>query len=160
MMEKPSHERVLVEVQHVAGAFAKFSKCPECGGAMNLDLNTICIATSIFIRCHNPDCEFIAYTPGQCTKTTMHKGDNNERMTDYALNVLYVLGFISMGDAHTEAGRLLGLCGLPNDTTMKSRSFTMIEERIGLFIRELWQQGNYRQPYRRSPFVNGSRQQP
>jgi hypothetical protein len=42
-----------------------------------------------------------------------------------------------MGDAHSEAGRLLGLCGLLNDTTMKSRSFTMIEERIGPFVREL-----------------------
>jgi hypothetical protein len=66
----------------------------------------------------------------------MH-ADGYERMTDRALNVLYVLGFISMGDAHTEAGRLLGLCGLPNDTTMKSRSFSMIEERLGPFIRSL-----------------------
>jgi hypothetical protein len=68
----------------------------------------------------------------------MHEGsDNFEWMTDYALNVLYVIGFISMGDAHTEAGRLLGLCGLPNDTTMTGRSFSMIEERVGPFIRGL-----------------------
>jgi hypothetical protein len=42
-----------------------------------------------------------------------------------------------MGDAHREAARLLGLCGLPNDTTIKSRSFSMIEDRIGSFIRSL-----------------------
>jgi hypothetical protein len=60
-----------------------------------------------------------------------------EKMTDYALNVLYVLGFISVGDAHTEAGRLLGLLGLPNDTTMMNRSFGIIEERLGPFIQEL-----------------------
>jgi hypothetical protein len=65
------------------------------------------------------------------------KYSSYERMTDYAINVLYVLGFISVGDGATEAGRLLGLMGLPNDTTMMNRSFGMIEERIGVFVREL-----------------------
>jgi hypothetical protein len=36
-----------------------------------------------------------------------------------------------------EAGRLLGLLGLPNDTTMGTRSFGIIEERIAVIIREL-----------------------
>ena len=58
-------------------------------------------------------------------------------MTDYTLNVLYVIGFISIGDSHMEAGSLLSLCGLPNDTTMDSTSFTIIKERIGPFICEL-----------------------
>jgi hypothetical protein len=40
-------------------------------------------------------------------------------------------------DGCTEAGRLLGLLGLPNDTTMESRSFTIIEERIGPAIRNI-----------------------
>jgi hypothetical protein len=63
--------------------------------------------------------------------------DNYERSTDFAINVLYVLGFISMGDAHSEAARLLGLLGLPNDTTMETRSFTIIEERVGPFVRKV-----------------------
>jgi hypothetical protein len=67
----------------------------------------------------------------------MHDGgDNYERMTDFAVNVLYVLGCISVGDGHTEAGRMLGLLGLPNDSTMMNRSFGMIEDRIGPFIRK------------------------
>jgi hypothetical protein len=82
----------------------------------------------------------MSYSPGQCAKTTMHDDDGYERMTDQALNVLYVLGFITMEDGHTEAARLLGFCGLPNDTTMKSRSFSMIEERIGPYIRDLGQE--------------------
>jgi uncharacterized protein with PIN domain len=135
--EKPMHERVMLEVKHIELAFEKFSKCPECGKGLVLQLNTVCIATAMSIHCNDPECDFIAYSPGYCAKTTMHGGDGYERMTDHALNVLYVLGFISMGDAHTEAARLLGLCGLPNDTTMKSRSFSMIEERIGPFIRTL-----------------------
>jgi hypothetical protein len=62
----------------------------------------------------------MSYSPGQCAKTTIHDDDGYERIMDQALNVLYVLGFITMGDGHTEAARLLGFCGLPNDTTMKS----------------------------------------
>ena len=42
-----------------------------------------------------------------------------------------------MGDAHSEAGRLLGFLGLPNDTTMMNRSFGIVEERVGPFIGEL-----------------------
>jgi hypothetical protein len=53
-----------------------------------------------------------------------------ERSTDYAVNVLYVLGFISSGDGGCEAAQVLGMHGLPNDTTMESRSFVTIEERI------------------------------
>ena len=46
--------------------------------------------------------------------------------------MLYVLGC-----AHSEAGRLLGLLRLPNDTTMMIQSLGRMEERIGSFIREL-----------------------
>ena len=42
-----------------------------------------------------------------------------------------------MGDVHSEAGRLLGFLGLPNDTTMMNQLFGMIEERIGPFIQGL-----------------------
>lgn len=36
-----------------------------------------------------------------------------------------------------EAARLLGLLGLPHDTTMESRSFTIIEERISPYKQKL-----------------------
>jgi hypothetical protein len=58
-------------------------------------------------------------------------------MTDYLVNVLYVLGFIWVGDGSTEAGRQLGLLRLPNDTTMMNQSFGISEERLGRFVREL-----------------------
>jgi hypothetical protein len=62
---------------------------------------------------------------------------HRERNTDAAINILYVLGFMSVGDGCTEAGRMLGLLGLPNQTTMESRSFTAIEERISPYIQQL-----------------------
>jgi len=44
---------------------------------------------------------------------------------------------ICNGDGCTEAARMLGLMGLPNDTTMDGRSFHIIEERIGPLMRQL-----------------------
>jgi hypothetical protein len=89
--------------------------------------------------CNNGDCTYQSNLD-RPSPTTMHDNDkynSYERMTDYAANVLYVLGFISVGDGATEAGRLLGLMGLPNDTTMMNRSFGMIEETVGRFAREM-----------------------
>ena len=60
-----------------------------------------------------------------------------KRTTNYAINVLYVLGFMASGDGGTEAERLLGFLGLPNSTTMDSRSFPEIEKRIAPMIVEL-----------------------
>ena len=86
----------------------------------------------------NEDCGYLFYAD-QPTPTTIHleRNDNFERSTDYAINVLYVLGFIAVGDGCTEAARTLGLLGLPNDTTMESRSFTIIEERLYPLLHEI-----------------------
>jgi hypothetical protein len=50
---------------------------------------------------------------------------------------LFVVGFLSVGDGGTEAARLLGLLGLSNSMTMKTRSFTIIEEQIGSAIHKV-----------------------
>ena len=51
--------------------------------------------------------------------------------------MVYVLSFLSRGGGPTEAGKVLGMLGLPNDTTMEAKSFTAIEERINKYIVEL-----------------------
>jgi hypothetical protein len=79
-------------------------------------------------------CGFIHYSDPRAL-VNINSKDNRERSTDYAINVLYVVGFLSVGDRGTEAARLLGLLGLANSTTMKTRSFTIIEERISPSIR-------------------------
>jgi hypothetical protein len=43
----------------------------------------------------------------------------HKRLFDYAVNVLYVLGFLSVGDGASEAQRLLGLLDLPNLASME-----------------------------------------
>ena len=60
----------------------------------------------------------------------VENNDNRERNSDYAVNALFVLGFIASGDGGTEAARLNGLLGLPNSTHMDTRSFGGIEKEM------------------------------
>ena len=53
------------------------------------------------------------------------------RNSDFAVNILYVLSFLSEGNGGTEAAHLLGLLGLPNSTTMDGSSFGSVECQIG-----------------------------
>jgi hypothetical protein len=137
---KAENTRVLIEVAQLEKVFDQLG-CPNCGEPLKMSVQTVCVATSIGMECTSQECTYL-FHPQQPVATTIHgteddKDDNYERSTDYAVNVLYVLGFLSMGDGPTEAGRLLGLLGLPNDTTMESRSFGIIEERVAYMIREL-----------------------
>jgi hypothetical protein len=135
--KKPPHTRVIVEVNQLEQLMAQFA-CKKCGSALDLGLRTVCLATNVSFSCGNEDCDFTFESdPPASTEVHAVDNDNFERSTDYAINVLWVLGFISMGDGSVEAGRLLGVLGLPNDTTMESRSFAIIEQRIGPKIREL-----------------------
>jgi hypothetical protein len=134
---KPSNSRVILEVDHIQEVFDKLG-CPKRGGPIKPLLKTVCISSRIGFECLNERCD-VSHEGVKPSATTMHAelDDNFERSTDYAINVLYVLGFVSVGDGCTEAARLLGVLGLPNDTTMESRSFTIIEERLVPVIGEL-----------------------
>jgi hypothetical protein len=136
-VQKPSPTRVILEVAHLKKAFANYP-CPKCMEPLEFKVRTVCIASNIELICNNNECSYVCDFERPCP-TTIHVDErcNYERMTDYAINVLYVLGFISVGDGPTEAGRILGLMGLPNDTTMMNRSFGIIEGRVGRFVREL-----------------------
>jgi hypothetical protein len=120
-------------------AFESNARCKECNreGTLSMTVKTVCLASSLVISCTNRACGYIFHAKPAAQASVAVKRDNRERSTDYAINVLYVLGLIGSGDGCTEAGRLLGLLGLPNDTTMESRSFTIIEERIGPAIRNV-----------------------
>ena len=134
---KPTHMRAILEVSQLEQAFQTFP-CPDHGDYLELKLHTTCIASYIQLVCNNNECNYILNFNKLCT-TSMHVDDKEdyERMMEYAINVLYVLGFISMGDRHTEAGRLLGLLGLPNNMTMMNCSFGMIEEQVTKYLQEL-----------------------
>jgi hypothetical protein len=133
---KPPASRVIVEVESLKSTMEGNCRCKKCYKSVDVSLRTVCLATSIMITCKDVNCGFIYYSdpPAQ---VAIESPDNRERSTDYAINSLYVLGFLSCGDGCTEAARLLGMLGLPNDTTMESRSFTIIEDRISSKIQDV-----------------------
>ena len=105
---------MIVESAALKATLQKFAKCELCNSAVSAKLRMCCLATKIVLECHDPDCECDFHSdPPAGTKIHEGKGDNFERTTDYALNVLFVTGMISCGDGSTEASRLLGLLGLP-----------------------------------------------
>jgi hypothetical protein len=111
---KPPNTRVVIEVDQLA-KFCDNFHCLLCGEGIELNVRTICLASTWSVSCKDEACNFVLHSPGPAA-TTIHVADNDnfERSSDYAVNVLYVLGFISMGDGCSEAARLLGLLGLPN----------------------------------------------
>jgi hypothetical protein len=81
-------------------------------------LSTLCLASTVSLDCSNEICGYTHDSGTGTLEATIGIQDHRkgDRSTDYAINVLWVLGFISVGDGCTEAARLLGLLGLPNDT--------------------------------------------
>ena len=116
-------------------------KCPKCDSGTAVLFPTICIvATGMRLECKNKQlCTYAALSPPSQAEHVLvdNEGGSRTRNSDYALNVLFVLSFISSGDGGMEASRLCGLLGHPNNTTMQSRSFGNIEEQMSKAIQDL-----------------------
>jgi hypothetical protein len=134
--KKPFPSRIIIETNALTDMIENIAQCSVCAGPVQVEYNTICIATSIMVTCKDAVCGYVYHS---IPPAIANIGDskNRERNTDYALNIQYVLGFLTSGDGGVEAARLLGLMGLPNDTTMETRSFPTIEERISPFMQQL-----------------------
>jgi hypothetical protein len=128
---KPSATRAILEVDGLMETLKKHCRCPDCNGPLKPSMKSIALASRlILVTCENPECCYVCNSKAPM-EATIGSEDlrSRDRTTDYAINVLYVLGFISMGDGCTEGARLLALLGLPNAYTMESRTFTIIEAR-------------------------------
>lgn len=137
---RPPHTRVIIEVNPVTSMLEKYLRCPKCQAALAVTFPTTCLASGCRLKCQNEmDCDFVVVEAPIGSEVPLSDDAGSAlitRNTDYALNVLYVIGFISSGDGGTEAARLLGLLGLPNSTTMQSRSFGNIEKQLSPVIQE------------------------
>ena len=139
--ENMTHTRVILETQPLKEQIERFMYCPKCRWPVKATFPTTCIASHCRIECTNYNaCHWFDKTP--IAGTDIDLGENAgspliERNSDYAINVLYVLGFMCSGDGGKEAERLLGLLGLPNATTMEKRSFGTITEQISPTILQL-----------------------
>jgi hypothetical protein len=138
---KPPNTLAILEVAGLLETLTTHCRCPCCDAAMKPRIATLCLSSTVILDCFNEICGYVHESP-DTAKAKVGRQEvarpSRNRSTDYAINILWVLGFISIGDGCSEAaGRLLGLLGLPNDTTMESRSFTIIEERISPYIHRL-----------------------
>ena len=138
--EKPATKRAILEVDSLNKLFEKHCVCPVCKKKLTLSVDSVCLASSLSAVCGTRGCGYVAHgdPPAQASiRVRNFAFDRRERNTDFAINIIYALGIISVGDGSVEAGRLCGLLSLPRDTSMERRSFPIIEERIGPAIREL-----------------------
>ena len=125
--------RIIVECKQVKNMLEKHVFCPLCKGPVIASLPTCCLATSIRIQCTNELCTFVDVERPSFTDFELPHDAGSpliERVTDSAINILFVLSFICSGDGGTKAGRLCGLLGLPKSTSMKESSFGDIEKSI------------------------------
>jgi hypothetical protein len=104
----------------------------ECDGPVEATIKTdnLYCASRVILTCKTADCGFVFSVASPTTASLQDEEDDHEQTTDYAINIMYITGFLSVGDGGTEAARILGMLSLPNDTTMETRSFHTIEERI------------------------------
>ena len=138
--KKPPSSRVIVDVDaFIATLETHLSPCPQCGARLEVTFPTVCLASSCRLTCPNygpeddAECKFIVTTVPESAGLPLLDDAGSQKIvrnTDHAVNILFVLAFIASGDGGTEAARLLGLLGLPNCTTMQSRSFGSIEATI------------------------------
>lgn len=135
---KPPSSNIIIGVKALTETLGTNCICQQCHGPVDVTIKTICLASRIIITCKDEECGFVFDSPPpDRANLDNNKDDERHRTTDFSLNIMYVLGFESVGDGGVEAARILGLLGLPNDTTMESRSFPTIEERINAKMEKL-----------------------
>jgi hypothetical protein len=134
--KKPPSTRLILESEGLTSILAQTSRCLRCYSLMHVSLETVCLATSIMLECKNESCGFVLCSDPP-SRVTLESRDNRVRSTDFAINSLYILSFLSCGDGCTEAGRVLGLLGLPSNTTMERHSFGIIENRLSSKLQSL-----------------------
>jgi len=134
--------RAIFEVSTITRFMEKHTICPDCNSGVVVDMLTgnkhgNCLASSLKLQCVNEECGYLDYSEPPAPADVPCLDDNQARNTDYAVNVLCVLGFVACGDGGKEAARLCGFLGLAGSTWMETRSFPVIEERIGAVVRDL-----------------------
>ena len=75
--------------------------CPKCNRDLSVTFPTCCIASGCRIACRNKWCDFVDIEQPTSADIPLAADAGSaliERNTDYAVNILYVLGFLSSGD--------------------------------------------------------------
>jgi hypothetical protein len=150
--ERPSKEpnptRSILENRILIDLIEKNSVCRFCKGDLQFTLDSTGVATYPRLTCSTGEECLLIDTQNQQPSTSFPKGKKKKaKLTEFALNVQYVLSFLSAGDGGQEAARVLGFLNLPNSTTMGSRSFAVIEQEMHAKIVEVAEKLVHRQVF-------------
>ena len=136
---KPPNTRVILEVAKMKRLMERNIVCEKCQSAVDVSFPTTTIASGCRIQCTNQLCSFVDVEKPAIASVPLPDDAGSaliRRIVDYEVNVLFVLSFLCCGDGGSEAGRVLGLLGLPNSTTMERRSFGIVEDYIGPVLQQ------------------------
>jgi len=120
----PTAGRIILEKDKIKGIMERNIACPLCKSSVTVFFPTVCLASACRIECNNKMCSYVDIERPAGADVPLPEDSGSaliERNADYAVNILFVLGFMSSGDGGKEAERILGLLGLPNYTTMEKR---------------------------------------
>jgi hypothetical protein len=92
--KKPPASSVIMDVSALVEGFEKNSVCMDCNGPVKVAVKHVCLASSFILTCTNKKCGYVYHSQPPAAAGVAFT-DNRERTTDYAVNVLYVLGFMT-----------------------------------------------------------------
>ena len=131
----PPPDRSIVENTPTKDLIEENSVCRSCHSDLYFTLPTCCVTAIPQLECSNSKCSVGRVVSD--TASTSVKSGSQKQMTDYALNILYVISFMASGDGGVEAQRLLGFLGIANLASMAKWSFSSIERRISSAIQSI-----------------------
>jgi hypothetical protein len=127
----PKPSRAILSTDNVQELISEAAVCRFCRRkTLSFTVDNVGITSIPSIQCLSCDRDKIATPP----TTAFYNDSSQRRLLDYAANVLFVLGFLSVGDGGREANHLLGLLDLPNLISMESKTFVRIEKEIAPII--------------------------
>jgi hypothetical protein len=105
--KKPPPTRLIVEHESLKRCMERNCRCIKCDGQVEMKVKTLCLASNVMVKCLDKECGYIDVSdlPPATANVGAKTKTDRERSTDFAINVLYVLGFMSCGDGPTESGR-------------------------------------------------------
>ena len=108
--------------------------CRKCKGELQFSFSSVGIWSQPTLMCTRKGCGNKKESSKPELLVASTKKTSHTRLTDFPVNILYVLGFLSVGDGGTEAQRVLGMLDLPNLTSMEKSTFSKIEQEVAPVI--------------------------
>jgi hypothetical protein len=62
LVTKPKPTRVIVEVDELWETLEKHCRCPTCNGEMEVEVETLCVSSTVGLKCKKKSCGYVHYS--------------------------------------------------------------------------------------------------